>query len=286
MYTFCRIVGLLPYRVLFVLSDLVYVILYYVVRYRRAVVALNLRNSFPTKTDGELKVIERKFYHQLADVMVETISMARASERQIRRRMVFTNAGEVERETEGRSWISMMGHYGSWEFTTSYSLYASGHGVLAVYRPLYDKNFDNMYRRLRSRWGVEPVPMKDIVREVLLRNREKRYVAIAMIADQTPPRSEIQNWTYFLNRDTPFFMGSEKLALKLHLPVYFLRMKKVKRGHYEGTFVQIYDGREAVAEHEITRRYAAELEAMICEAPELWMWSHKRWKHHKEDFVK
>ena len=127
------------------------------------------------------------------------------------------------------------------------------------------------------------MPMKQVAREVMRRQTSGRSVAVAMIADQTPPWPLIQNWTMFLGRETPFIMGMEKMARKFHLPVAFLHMDKVKRGYYTGWFEVIYDGWEDVPEHEITRRYAEKLEAMIRRRPELWMWSHRRWKHKKEN---
>ena len=269
----------------FLFSDLVRWVLYGVVRYRREVVRTNLRNSFPEKSEQERKQIERAFYKHLADVFIETLSLASVSEHQIRQRMKYLNLDDLMRWTGGRSWISAMAHYGSWEYTTNFDLYKTHDNALAVYRPLTNKGADRFYHRIRSRFGVIPIAMHDVGREMMRRKRENSHVTLALIADQTPGWPEIQNWTLFLGQWTPFFMGMEKLALKFHMPVVFLDVHKVRRGYYEARFDLIYDGDEAVDEGEITRRYAERLEQMIRTRPELWMWSHRRWKHSLENWL-
>ena len=283
VYSFSCVIGWLPYKVQFIISDIVRWVLHRVVRYRVRVVRQNLSDSFPEWSRAELMEVENNFYKHLADVFLETISMASVSRKAICKRMDFTNVDHIETLTEGRSWISAMAHYGSWEYTVNYALLTRHDEVLAVYRPLASKSFDKYYRKTRSRFGVTPVPMKEVTREIFRRQASGNAVAIAMIADQTPPWPSIQNWTMFLGRETPFFMGMEKIALKFGLPVAFLHVDKVSRGYYKAWFEIIYDGTEEVPEHEITRRYAAKLEEMIRRRPELWMWSHRRWKHKKKD---
>lgn len=278
-------IGRLPYQIQLLVADFVRWVLYRVVRYRRRVVRENLRASFPEMDEAERKRIEREFYKHLADVVVETLSLASVSEREILRRMRYLNMEDLKRWTEGRSWISAMAHYGSWEYTTNFDLYHTHDETLAVYRPLSDRGAERFYRRIRSRFGVRPVPMHDVGREMVRCVREGRSATLALIADQTPPWPEIQNWTSFLERWTPFFMGMEKIAVKFRLPVVFLDVRKVRRGYYEAAFELLYDGSEAVAEGEITRRYAERLERMIRQRPEWWMWSHRRWKHDREKWL-
>lgn len=285
IYPLAWALGRLPYKVQFLFSDLVRWVLYRVVRYRLGVVRQNLLASFPEKSEAERREIERAFYKHLADVFIETLSLASVSERQIRRRMRYLNPEELKGWTGGRSWISAMAHYGSWEYTTNFALHRTHDETLAVYRPLSDRGADRFYRRIRSRFGVRPVPMHDAGREMVRCMREGKHATLALIADQTPPWPEIQNWTLFLGRWTPFFTGMEKLAMKFHLPVVFLDVRKVRRGYYEARFDLLYDGDEAVAEGEITRRYAERLERMIRPRPELWMWSHRRWKHDREEWM-
>lgn len=285
VYPLAFLLGLLPYKVQFLFSDVVRFVLYRVVRYRREVVRTNLENSFPEKSPEELKNIEKRFYKHLADVFIETLSLTSVREKNIKRRMQYVNVEELVGWTSGRSWISAMAHYGSWEYTINFDLLGLGNDVLAVYRPLQDKGVDRFYRKMRSRFGVIPTPMHEVGREAIRRTKSGHHVSLALIGDQTPPWSEIQNWTLFLGRWTPFFMGIEKMALKFHMPVVFLDMKKVRRGYYEGRFHLIYDGDEIIEEGEITRRYAERLEEMIRARPELWMWSHRRWKHDRDEWL-
>ena len=249
-----------------------------VAHYRVKVVRENLRRSFPEKSDEERRGIEDKFYRHLADVFLETILMATISRREIAERVDFINKEQIERYTAGRSWISAMAHYGSWEFTTGWGLHSTHDRVLAVYRPLANKTFDRYFRRTRSRFGVDPVAMERVARELVECQRMGQHVAVALIADQNPPRVS-ENWIRFLGQPTLFFNGMEKLARKFRMPVAFLHMDKFGDDHYKGWFEVIYDGEEVLPEGEITRRYVARLEEAIRRRPELWMWSHRRWKH-------
>lgn len=273
-------IGLLPYKIQFLVADVVRFILHKLVRYRVSVVRENLKNAFPEKTEQQLRLVEKMFYNHLSDVFLETLSMASVSRKQIALRMEYTNIDQVEGQTQGRSWIGALAHYGSWEYTINFALRTKHDAVLAVYRPLADKGVDKYYTKTRSRFGVTPVPMNDITRELIKRRQAGSNVVVALIADQTPPRADSKEWMTFLNQDTQFFMGMEKMALRMGMPVYFMNLDKVRRGYYKASFELIYDGQEAVEPNEITRRYAARLEQMIRRRPELWMWSHRRWKHH------
>lgn len=275
--------GWLPYKVQFLLSDIIRWILRYVVGYRLKVVRENLRNSFPNATQEELNAIEKRFYNHLADVFLEIISVASVTKKQIKRRIEFTNLDEIERQTQGVSFICAMAHYGSWEYAISYALHTKHEEVLGVYRPLSEKGFDKYFQKVRSRFGLRTVAMDDIIREAIKCKNQNHPVAIALIADQTPPRNRLHPWFDFLNQKTQFFMGTEKMAVRLGFPVAFLHIDKVKRGYYKAHFEIIYDGKEKVEEYEVTRRYVAKLEQMIRERPELWMWSHRRWKHKYEE---
>lgn len=211
----CRAVGLLPERVLyFCLGGLIRLILYRLVRYRRQVVRTNLAHSFPEKSEAERREIERKFYHHLSEVFVDTILLASISRKRICERMVYSNVEEVEAAMSGCSWISAMSHFGSWELTINYVCHTD-HNVLAVYRPLHNRVFDRFYHEARSRFGTQPVAMNDTLREVIRGHRPgERPVIVAMIADQTPPVEEIKHWFRFLNQDTPFFSGLEKISTR------------------------------------------------------------------------
>ena len=265
-----------------VVGNLLYVLLYYVIRYRRSVVALNLGNSFPEKDERERAAIGRRFYHTLAEIFVDTLDLAHLTPRKWHRALKVKGLEEHLQRVEGRDWIALTAHFGCWEYCSFWGLYAPSQIVVAVYHPLRNRIMEALYQRLRNGDYATTVSMKESLR-FYLRNREKgirgRNLVMGLIADQNPPRRPDSHWFRFLNQDTIFFDGGEKLALRCHLPVYFVKMDRVARGCYEMSFEPIYDGEEPVGEHEITERYVRMLESEIRRRPELWVWSHKRWKH-------
>lgn len=277
VYPIFYFVGLLPYKVQNAISTGLCFLIYKMARYRVRVVRDNLSRAFPEKSREQLLEIEHKFYRHLSDMFVEMMLLSSISEKKMRQRMEFINADQIERYTAGRSWISAMAHHGTWELTTSWGLYSSHDKVYAVYRPLHSRWVDKYYKRTRSRFGIKPLAMSDVGREIIHHRQGNENVTLAMIADQSP--NPIRRWFDFFGRNTPFFDGMERLALKYNMPVAFLHIDKFDNGCYKGWFEVIYDGEEKVEEGEITRRYVVKLEEMIRQRPELWMWSHKRWKH-------
>ena len=273
------LIGVMPRFVQLLIGEVLYLALYKIARYRVGVTTENIARSLPHLNEKEQKTIRRKFYRHLSDVFVETIALSAMSENNLRKRMVFTNADQIETLTKGQSWICAMAHYGSWEYTISYALHTKHDGILAVYHTLQDAGADKFYKQMRQRFGAEPVPMEAIGRKLLLSKRDGKTYGVALIADQNPPPSLKRfQWVDFLSQKSLFFGGTEILARKMNLPVMFLRVDKVKRGYYTATFVPLYDGTENIEEGEIIKRYSGALEQMILERPELWMWSHKRWK--------
>ena len=283
LWAMARLFAVMPYWFkYYVVEHFVFFLLYYCLRYRMRVVRTNLRNSFPEKSDAELLVIRRRFYRTLSEILIDTVNMAHMSREKARS---VIGVEELEKHVEavhGRDWIAMTAHFGCWEYCSYWGLYEPSQMLVAVYHPLRSKVVEQLYRRLRNSAYATTVAMKESLR-FYLRNRERgidgRNLVMGLISDQNPPRRPDSRWFRFLEQDTIFFDGGEKLALRCHLPVYFVRMERVKRGCYEMSFERIYDGEEQVAEHEITERYVRRLETMIVEHPELWMWSHRRWKH-------
>ena len=247
--------------------------------YRREVVRGNLSKSFPAKTIGEIRDIERLFYRDLAETIIDIISMSGISEEQILAQMSYSNYREVEQQTRGRTWISAMSHYAMWEYVANYAL-LTDHRVVAVYHRLSSPMFERLMQQIRSRFGTQPVASGDIVRKIAEEcGVGASPMVIGMVADQVPPNYKLTQWYRFLGRDTKFFSGMGKCAVKYHLPVYFLDVDKVRPGYYVGTFEQIYSGDESISAGEITERYVRRLENMILRRPELWLWSHRRWKY-------
>ena len=278
-----RVFAAMPYWFkYYVVENLIFVLLRYCLRYRMKVVKTNLRNSFPEKDERELAVIRRRFYRTLAEIFVDTINLAGLTPEKGRSLLTVKGLEEQKERGGGRDWIAMTAHFGCWEYCSFWGLYDPTQIVVAVYHPLRSRIVEAFYQRLRNGDYATTVAMKESLR-FYLRNRAGgiggRNLVMGLIADQNPPRRPDSRWFRFLNQDTIFFDGGEKLALRCQLPVYFVKMERLRRGRYEMSFELIYDGKEEVAEYEITQRYVRMLEAEIRRRPELWMWSHRRWKH-------
>ena len=267
--------GKLPLWFTYLCSDIVYFFMYKIYRYRVKVTRVNLRASFPEKTEKELHKIEKEFYKHFIDVMLESLSMIGISESNIKKRFTYTNSEVFNNENKKHSMICAMAHYGSWEFSINYSLYSES-DVLAVYHKLSSKSFDRFYCKMRSRFGVKPIPMQSIARVISKHNHEK--ITVALIADQDAPMNKEQHWIDFLSQKTIFYRGMEKLAVKYNMGIMYLNVRKIKRGYYEATFIPMHDPMDEIKPFEITEKYAHLLEENIREYPHLWLWTHKRWK--------
>jgi Kdo2-lipid IVA lauroyltransferase/acyltransferase len=275
------VVTLLPLRVLYLFSDFLYLVLYYIISYRRKVVAENLRNSFPEKSAAELKTIEKKFYRHLADLMIEILKLTHMSKKQSLERMKITNNELLQRfYNEGRDIVAVIGHYNNWEWLKSL-IFHTKYQTVSIYKPLRNKRFDNFLLDLRQREGMILTPMSLIVREILEARRSGRRSIYSFLTDQTPPKSDIKYWTKFLNQDTPVYLGVEKIALKYDMAVVYFRVTKIKRGFYNYTPELLFEHTTGLSEHVITECHVRRLEEQIRENPEYWIWSHRRWKNKK-----
>ena len=202
LYGFIWFISFLPLRILYLVADLNYLLLYYVVHYRRGVVRTNLCNSFPEKSLREIKVIERKYYKHLADLSIELYKLWHMSEASIRKRCVFKNT-ELPQSyfNEGRSVIGVLGHYGNWEWMSSYGLWETGADFLALYKPIRDKVTDRMMKQIRSRFGAVLVAKDDTLRVIARYRSENRLFLAGFIGDQTPNGRNLNFWMRFLNQD-------------------------------------------------------------------------------------
>jgi KDO2-lipid IV(A) lauroyltransferase len=281
-YGFLWTITLLPLRVLYVISDLLYIIVYHIAGYRKKVVRNNLKNAFPEKTDAERASIERKFYRHLSDMFVEAVKFIHLSEKKNRERLVITNPELLSRlHSEGRDVIAVLGHYGNWEYLNILPL-LTDYTIISVYRPLKNKYFDKLIISFRTRYGHILTPMSSVIREIIRHKNNNRRTFTALLSDQTPAKGDIHYWTRFLNQDTPVYLGAEKISTKYGMAVVFLNFKKVKRGYYSITCELICDNAAEMPVNAITEAHVKRLEEIIREKPEYWIWSHRRWKHKKE----
>lgn len=279
LWIICRGFALLPHCIRhYLFGTMCYILLCYVLRYRRKVMMDNLRRSFPDKSEKELRQICRGAYKNLTEQIINMISQSGVSNKTLLHRMRVTNAEQVRQEIGDRSVIMLTAHYGPWEAGSTVSLVVPDQTFVAVYHKLTNPVIDELMKRIRSHTNVELVDMKRTMRH-FVDNRNIRPMAMGLIADQNPVLRANMHWYKFLHQWTAFFEGGETLALKYHLPVYYFSPKRLSAGHYEGTFTRIYDGEEEVEPYTITERYVRLLENDINANPEMWMWSHRRWKH-------
>lgn len=283
-WVLCRFVAILPYFVqYYVLQEIMYVVLR-VVRYRYGCITENLSYSFPEKSRNEICTIRRRFYRHLAEMVINTIVQARMTPGECRRRMKFVNHEEIASQLGDRPCIAFTSHFGCWEYYGFWGMWLPRHTLVAAYHKLHDPIADELCRRLRCHPCEMPVAAPEALRFFVrhLRGYEGRNLVLGLVADQNPPRYAESRRYRFLNRDTLFFEGAGRLAVKYGLPVLYARQRKVRRGYYEAELEWVYDGETALEPHVITERYVGMLEKDIKQCPELWIWSHRRWKQRRD----
>lgn len=271
------IVSLLPFWLLYIVSDILYFLLYKVVRYRVKVVRENLKNAFPEKSNAELRKIEKDFYSYLPDLMVEIIKMKSISVSEVNKRFKILNPEELQKHVDqGKSPIVVTSHYGNWEMAIHGVCLQFTFPALIIYKPLSNQTFDDAFSAIRERFGAVMVPMKKTLRYVL-NYRDTPHVSI-YVSDQSPTPAESNFHMPFLNQPTFVYTGPEKMASKLQSPVVFCEIIHVKRGYYEAHLTTIADNPKDFEEFEITRLHNRLAEEIIQKNPAFWLWSHKRWK--------
>jgi len=273
--------ALLPLPVLYGFSNIIYYILYYITAYRRKVVRENLQNSFPEKNINEIIAIEKSYYSYLCDLIVEIIKMPFISRDELNKRYKFTNLNLIEEHLQkGESVIACSAHYGNWEWgMLAFGLNLS-ETKYVIYKPLNNKVFDKWFYNIRARFGNTPVAMKQTLRTVA--GSRKTTSVFCFASDQTPVKDPTNHWLTFLHQPTTVFSGAEKIAVQTNRPVFYLKVKVLKRGYYEVDCIRIIAHAKEAKEHEITTAQFKILEENINATPQYWLWSHRRWKHKPE----
>ncbi|MEP0265169.1 lysophospholipid acyltransferase family protein [Dokdonia sp.] len=278
IYPLLWIISKLPFRALYMLSDVVYILIYRVIGYRKKTVRYNLKTAFPEKSSTELLQIEKKFYHHLCDLFSEMIKTLSITKEQLNTRMTFTNIEVLQGyEKEKQNIIILLGHYASyeWAFAMQLHLKNTGHGI---YKKIKNPHFDKLVRRIRGRWNTELIANKFAAKRMAQHKKDGITTMYGFAADQSPKLQKSSYWTMFLGHELPFFTGVERIAKNLNLPVVYLKTKKTKRGHYEGTFIRLAENPNEVENFDITDAFAKALESQIQEEPRYYLWTHKRFK--------
>ncbi|MEY4877437.1 MAG: hypothetical protein RL708_2587 [Bacteroidota bacterium] len=272
----------LPLKVLYLFSDFLYLVLYKIVGYRKKVVRQNLVNSFPKKTIAEIISIEKKYYHNLCDWIIETIKLFSISEAELKQRMKFTDEEKWNSYyVENKHIIMAAGHYNNFEWGAQRISLNEKIKVVGLFTPLSNPYFNTFILKNRSRFGALMVASKEI-KNFISQSLTEKY-AFGFVADQSPRKEGKLYWTEFLNQQTAVFTGVERYSIQLNAPVIFVYPVKIKRGYYELKVEMICDEPTLVHPFAITESQTRFLESIIRKQPEAWMWSHKRWKLKKEN---
>jgi len=267
----------LPMAALYAFSALLYFLAYYVVRHRRSVIQDQLAQVFPTASPAERNAIHKRFLRNFCDVLVEVLKSASLSAAAMGARVRILNLSLAQGYLDaGQSVMFVTSHLCNWEWLLQGVAVHLGHPIDAAYKPLHDPWAERLMLEVRSRFGARLVPAKELLADFIKRRGVIR--AVAMNADQAPVSTEKRYWTRFLGQDTAFYIGAEQIARAMRLPMMYLVMRRVRRGHYEVELRALWDGREALPAHALTERYARACEADVLASPADWLWSYRRWR--------
>ncbi|MFW0738256.1 lysophospholipid acyltransferase family protein [Flavobacterium sp.] len=281
-FPFLWLISILPFRIFYWFSDCVYFIIYRIVGYRKKVVRENLKLTLPHLNDSERKEIEKKFYKHMCDMFLEMIKTMSISPQEMEKRFKTTNLDLVnEYAQKGKSTILVAAHYASYEWLLTINPKIAFQGI-AVYKKVANPYFDKLVRKIRSKYDTELVETRKAIPTMAQNQRDGILSMYGLASDQSPKLDRIFHSMKFMGIEVPVHTGAEMLAKKYDLSVIFVKVKKVARGYYEATFVPIADNPNDYENFDITEKYLREVEKQIYEAPEYYLWTHKRWKHRIE----
>lgn len=279
IYPFLWLISILPFRLLYIISDVLFIMIYYVIGYRKKTVKDNLKLVFPDKSQKEIQEIARKFYHHLCDMILESIKSLTISESAMRNRFQFTNIDELKKfEDQNRSVMLMCSHYANFEWSLVLQRYLNFKGY-AIYKRLANKYFDRLVRRIRARYNSYLITTKESIPTLIEAKKNGELTINGFAADQSPKINKAYHANYFMGIKVPVHTGAEMLAKKLDMAVVFMDVQKVKRGFYEATFTTLTDDPKSFKNYQVTDMFIKHVEAQIYKAPEYYLWTHKRWKH-------
>lgn len=280
-YPLLWFISILPFRIFYWVSDIMFFIVYYIAGYRKKTVRNNLEIALPHLNDKERLVLEKKFYRHFCDLFMEMAKTMSISPEEMEKRFKITNLELIkEYEEKGKSIMLLASHYASWEWLMSLNLKLSYQGI-AVYKKIANSYFDKLIKDIRSKYNTELVSTDKTIPLMANNNRKGILSVYGLASDQSPKTVQIAHWESFMGIETPVHIGPELLSKKYNLNVVFAKVTKVKRGYYEATLIPITDDAKSLPNYEIIHRYIQEVEKQIYEAPEYYFWTHKRWKHHR-----
>ncbi|RAR73920.1 lysophospholipid acyltransferase family protein [Flavobacterium aciduliphilum] len=282
IYPILWLISILPFPVLYWLSDGIYVILYYIIGYRKRTVRENLAMALPHLSDQERLEIEKKSFHHLCDMFLEMIKTMTISEKEINKRFTYSNLDTyLDLEKKGKSIALMCAHYASYEWVISMNTKTTFKGF-AIYKRIANPYFDQLVRKIRSRFDAYLITTKETKSCIEKNAKEGVFGVYGFASDQTPRRSDNLHWFHFMGIETPIHFGAEMLAKRYNMNVIFLKVTKIKRGYYSASFEVLSENATSVPDFEISETFMKKVEEQIYEAPEYYLWTHKRWKHKKK----
>ena len=273
----------LPFWILYRFSDLFYILLRFVIRYRNKVILENLSHAFPEKQEKEIKTIRNRFYSHLCDVFFESVKLYSITDEKIEKRLTV-KGNEIANKfyDQGKSVIALALHHNNWEWTC-FAQSKLKHHILNVYNPIRGNHaMENFLLHNRQKWGSTSIPVHKTARAIIEYQKKGVLTGLWLAADQTPP-SRSKFWTIFLNQETPFYQGPEKIAISTNQPVFFQHTKKTGRGKYEIEFILLFENPKDANPDEILMAYVKKTEEIIRNEPEYYLWSHRRWKHKRPE---
>lgn len=282
VYPILWLISKLPFRVFYLVSDCVYALVYYVIGYRKKIVRHNIAIALPHLSEKERLEIEKKFYHHLCDMFLEMIKTMAISQKEMEKRFVFTNLELYqELEKKGKSIALICAHYASYEWAISMNYHITFEGF-GIYKKLSNKYFDKLVKDIRSKFKATLINTRETIPTIEKNARTNHLGVYGFASDQSPQVGKASHWTEFMGIKVPIHTGAEMLAKRFDMNVIFLKNKKVKRGYYEATFELMFDNPKEVPDYQISDEFLRRVEKQIHEAPEFYLWTHKRWKHRKK----
>ena len=283
VYPLIILISILPFRILYLLSDLIYLLFFYVIGYRKKIVFENLKIAFPEKSDSELKILRKKFFHHFVDLFLETIKTFTISNREIIKRFSLTNKEDFTKFTNKHQKILLMSsHYANYEWLFSLNLFIDHHGF-GAYKKVKNKYFDSFIRKSRGRFNSQVVPTKEFLGTVEKNHTKKIPCMYGLLSDQSPKIGQTRHWTEFFGVKVPVYTSCEMLAKKYNYPIIYMNTEKIKRGYYETTMHVLSENPREISDYQITDRFIKNLEEQIKKQPEYYFWSHKRFKHRDKE---
>ena len=281
VYPILWCISMLPFSILYLFSDFIYLIVYYLIGYRNKSVRENIAMTLPNLSAEERLIIEKKSYRHLCDMFLEMIKTMTISKKEMSKRFTFTNLDVYKKlENKQKSIALMLAHYASYEWAISVNHQVNFEGY-AIYKKINNPYFDKLVRDIRSKFKAHLITNKETIPTIIKNNKNNILSTYGFASDQSPKINSAFHWTKFMEIEVPVHTGAEILAKRYDMNVVFLKVKKVKRGYYEASFVVLSENVKEIPNYEITDKFMKLVEEQIYEAPEFYLWTHRRWKHRR-----